>query len=172
MRIVDFMLAFPTLVIAMCIVAIIGPGTTTPTLAAVVVSIPLFARVARAAALTEREKEYVLAAQALGASPGRILVRTVLPAILPTIRVQAAIAAALAVQLEASLSFLGMGVRPPTPSLGAMLQTARGFVYSSASYGIFPGIALVIIIMALLMIANSLGTEARLTVEDPGSVDQ
>lgn len=168
MRIVDFMLAFPTLVIAMLIVAILGPGTETPTLAAVIVSIPLFARVARATTLSEREKEYVLAARALGASPFRIMSRTVLPAIFPVIRVQAAIVAALAVQLEASLSFLGMGVRPPTPSLGAMLQTARGFVYAAPTYGVFPGVFLVLITMALLVVANALGRQSDVRVDATG----
>jgi len=168
MRIVDFMLAFPTLVIAMSIVAILGPSTETPTLAAIVVSIPLFARVARASTLSEREKEYVLAARALGAPPFRIMFRTILPAILPVVRVQAAIVAALAVQLEASLSFLGMGVRPPTPSLGAMLQTARGFVYTAPTYGVFPGVFLVLITMALLVVANTLGRQSQVRLDATG----
>jgi peptide/nickel transport system permease protein len=165
MRIVDFMLAFPTLVIAMSIVAVLGPSTETPTLAAIIVSIPLFARVARAATLSEREKEYVLAARALGASRFRIMFRTILPTIFPVIRVQAAIVAALAVQLEASLSFLGMGVRPPTASLGGMLQAARGFVYIAPTYGVFPGVFLVLITMALLVVANTLGRQSDMRVD-------
>ncbi|MCU1494257.1 MAG: transporter permease protein [Acidimicrobiaceae bacterium] len=156
MRAVDFMLAFPTLVIAMTIVAIVGPSTATPVLATIVVSVPLFARVARASTLVERQKEYVLAARALGASSGRIMARQILPAIMPVLRVQAAIAGALAVQLEASLSFLGMGVRPPTPSLGAMLNTARQYLSQSWSYGVFPGLGLFGIIMLLIMLANSM----------------
>ncbi|MCU1488603.1 MAG: transporter permease protein [Acidimicrobiaceae bacterium] len=159
MRGVDFMLAFPTLVIAMTIVAIVGPSTATPVLATIVVSIPLFARVARASTLVERQKEYVLAARALGASSVRIMVRQILPAIMPVLRVQAAIAGALAVQLEASLSFLGMGVRPPTPSLGAMLNTARQYLSQSWSYGVFPGLGLFLIIMLLLMLANSMSDD-------------
>jgi peptide/nickel transport system permease protein len=145
----------------MLIVAILGPGTLTPTLAAIVVSIPLFARVVRAAALSEREKEYVLASRALGSPPGRIMARTLLPAVLPVILVQAAIVAALSVQLEASLSFLGLGVRPPTPSLGAMLQSARGFLYTSPTYGIFPGLFLALITMAFLIVANALGARTQ-----------
>ena len=156
MRVVDFMLAFPTLVIAMSIVAIVGPSTETPILAAIVVSVPFFARVSRAATLAEREKEYVLAARALGQSPVPIVIRQVLPAISGVLRVQAAIVGALAVQLEASLSFLGMGVRPPTPSLGAMLNAALQYLNQSWAYAVFPGLALMLIIALLLVLANAM----------------
>jgi peptide/nickel transport system permease protein len=94
--------------------------------------------------------------------------RTLFPSVLPVIRVQAAIVAALAVQLEASLSFLGMGVRPPTPSLGAMLQTARGFVYSAPTYGVFPGVFLVLITMALLVVASTLGRQSGVRADPTG----
>ena len=168
MRVVDFMLAFPTLVIAMSIVAILGPSTVTPTIAAIIVSIPLFARIARARTLSEREKEYVLASRALGAPPFRIMFRTILPSITGVIYVQAAIVAALAVQLEASLSFLGMGVRPPTPSLGGMLQTASSFIYTAPTYGVFPGLMLVVITTALLIVANRLGRHSEVRVDATG----
>jgi len=156
MRVVDFMLAFPTLVIAMSIVAIVGPSTETPILAAIIVSIPFFARVSRAATLAEREKEYVLAARALGQSSVPIIIRQILPAISGVLRVQAAIVGALAVQLEASLSFLGMGVRPPTPSLGAMLNAALQYLNQSWAYGVFPGLALMLVIGLLLALANAM----------------
>ena len=109
MRVTDFALALPSIVVGLIIVVILGPGTITPALAGVVVTLPLFARVARGSTLAEREKPYVLATRALGARQTRIIFRTLLPAIVPVIVVQAAIAAAFAILLEASLSFLGLG---------------------------------------------------------------
>jgi ABC-type dipeptide/oligopeptide/nickel transport system permease subunit len=156
MRVTDFALALPSLVIGLVIVVLLGPGTITPALAAVVVTLPLFARVARGSTLAEREKSYVLATRALGASQRRIIFRTIFPAILPVIVVQAAIAAAFAILLEASLSFLGLGVRPPTPSLGAMVQDAEAYAYSDATYAIFPGITLGIIVGLFIALGNTL----------------
>ena len=103
MRVTDFALALPSIVVAAIIVVILGPGTITPALAGVVVTLPLFARVARGSTLAEREKPYVLATRALGARQTRIIFRTLLPAIVPVIVIQAAIAAAFAILLEASL---------------------------------------------------------------------
>jgi peptide/nickel transport system permease protein len=156
MRLTDFALALPSLVVGLVIVVLLGPGTTTPALAAVVVTLPLFARVARGSTLSEREKPYVLATRALGASQKRIILRTVFPAILPVIVVQAAIAAAFAILLEASLSFLGLGVRPPTPSLGAMVQDAQAYAYSDATYAIFPGVALAIVVGLFIALGNAI----------------
>jgi peptide/nickel transport system permease protein len=156
MRLTDFALALPSLVVGLVIVVLLGPGTTTPALAAVVVTLPLFARVARGSTLSEREKPYVLATRALGASQKRVVLRTVFPAILPVIVVQAAIAAAFAILLEASLSFLGLGVRPPTPSLGAMVQDAQAYTYSDATYAIFPGVALAIIVGLFIALGNAI----------------
>jgi peptide/nickel transport system permease protein len=163
MRITDFLLGFPALVAAMIVVAIFGASKTTPIAAAIFVTIPLFARVVRGSVLAERSKEYVIAAQALGASPGRILLRTLLPAVLPVVLVQAAIAGALAVQLEAGLSFLGIGVPPPNPSLGSMLFSAKGFLYNAPLYGVFPGVALTLLVGALVVLSNAL--EARESVD-------
>ena len=110
MRVADFLLGFPALVAAMIVVAIFGASKISPTAAAILITMPLFARVVRGAVLSERNKEYVLASRALGAGTMRLLARTLLPTVMPLILVQAAVAAALAVQLEAGLSFLGMGV--------------------------------------------------------------
>jgi peptide/nickel transport system permease protein len=158
MRLTDFALALPSIVVGLIIVVILGPGTTTPALAGVVVTLPLFARVARGSTLAERPKPYVLATRALGARPTRIIFRTLLPAIIPVIIVQAAIAAAFAILLEASLSFLGLGVRPPTPSLGGMVQDAQAYANTHATYAIFPGVMLAIIVGLFIALGNMLET--------------
>lgn len=164
MRVQDFLLGFPPLILAMIIVAISGASVFTPLLAAVVVFFPLFGRVIRAAALVERNKEYVLASRALGASSRRILLRTLLPSVMPVVWVQGAIVAAVAVQLEASLSFLGVGVPPPTPSLGSTLFSAQGYVGAAPLYGVFPGVALAVLIGALVLFANALESRESVSV--------
>lgn len=156
MRIADFLLGFPALVAAMIVVAVFGASKTSPTVAAILITTPLFARVVRGAVLSERNKEYVLATRALGAGTARLLARTLLPTVVPLILVQAAVAAALAVQLEAGLSFLGMGVPKPEASLGSMLFSAKGFLYQSPGYAIFPGVAITIVIGALIVFSNAL----------------
>jgi peptide/nickel transport system permease protein len=163
-RVQDFLLGFPPLILAMIIVGILGPSVLTPLIAAVVAFFPLFGRVIRSSALVERNKEYVLASRALGASPRRILLRTLLPTVLPVVYVQAAIVAAVSVQLEASLSFLGVGVPPPTPSLGSMLSEAEGFVSIAPFYAIFPGLALAIVIGGLVVFANGLGSRQAVNI--------
>jgi peptide/nickel transport system permease protein len=164
MRVQDFLLGFPPLILAMMIVAIFGASVLTPLVAAVVVFFPLFGRVIRASTLVERNKEYVLASRALGASTRRILLRTLLPSVLPVVWVQGAIVAAVAVQLEASLSFLGVGVPPPTPSLGSMLYSAQGFFGNAPLYGVFPGLALAVLIGGLVLFANALGSRESVSV--------
>jgi peptide/nickel transport system permease protein len=154
--VVDFLLGFPALVLALTMVALTGPGRTAPFVAGVGVIVPLFARVIRAATLGERGKEYVTASRALGAGTTRILTRTILPAIMPVVVVQLTVAAAIAVQLEAALSFLGAGVAPPAPSLGGMLQTSRSFLYNNPWYGVFPGLFLSFIIASLLVLGRAL----------------
>ena len=163
-RVQDFLLGFPPLILAMIIVGILGPSTLTPLIAAVAAFFPLFGRVIRSSALVERNKEYVLASRALGARPRRILLRTLLPTVLPVVYVQAAIVAAVSVQLEASLSFLGVGVPPPTPSLGSMLSEAEGFVSIAPLYAVFPGLALAVLIGGLVLFANALGSRQAVNI--------
>ena len=95
---------------------------------------------------------------ALGAGPTRIIFRTILPAVIPVVIVQASIAAAFAILLEASLSFLGLGVRPPTPSLGGMVQDAQAYSYTDATYAIFPGLMLAIVVGLFIALGNTLET--------------
>ena len=152
MRIVDFLLGFPPLVLALVLSAIIGPSSLTPMFATTVISIPLFARMVRGSALAESQKEYVTASRVSGASNLRIMMRTLLPSLRGIILVQAAIVGALAIQVEASLSFLGLGVPPPAPSLGGMVFSSLAFVRNSPLYGLFAGIALVLIIGSFMLL--------------------
>lgn len=153
MRIVDFLLGFPPLVLALVLSAIIGPSRLTPMFATTVISVPLFARMVRGSTLAERRKEYVTASRVSGASDLRIMMRTLVPSLRGIILVQAAIVGALAIQVEASLSFLGLGVPPPAPSLGGLLFVSMGFVGNAPLYGIFAGVALVCVIASFMMLA-------------------
>jgi peptide/nickel transport system permease protein len=153
MRIVDFLLGFPPLVLALVLSAIIGPSFLTPMFATTVISIPLFARMVRGSTLAERRKEYVTASRVSGASDLRIMLRTLVPSLRGIILVQAAIVGALAIQVEASLSFLGLGVPPPAPSLGGLLFSSLGFVGNAPFYGIFAGAALVLLIGSFMVLS-------------------
>jgi peptide/nickel transport system permease protein len=125
MRIVDGLLAFPPIILAMATVAVLGPDLRNTIIAIGVVQIPRFARQVRAMSASLREREFVLAARVLGASPAHIMGRAVLPNLLPVVMVQCTLTFATAVLTEAALSFLGLGTQPPTPSWGAMLNTGK-----------------------------------------------
>jgi peptide/nickel transport system permease protein len=155
MRLVDVILAFPAILLALSLITILGQGAMNGMIAVVVVSIPAFARLVRAGTLQQQAQEYVLAARAIGAGDSRIMLRTILPNCLSAVLVQAAIAAGVAVLLEAALSFLGLGVVPPAPSLGQMLNTGRLYMYRAPWYGIFPGIALTALVLSLNLLADT-----------------
>ncbi|MGH2616621.1 MAG: ABC transporter permease [Thermomicrobiales bacterium] len=153
MRIIDIVLAFPAILLAMGLIAVIGAGWGNGALAVTIVSIPAFARLTRASVLQEKVREYVMAAQTAGAGMPRILFRTILPNCLGPLLVQAAFVATWAILLEAALSFLGLGVSPPTPSWGQMLSAGKTFLYRAWWYGFFPGLALTLVVLSL----NTLG---------------
>ncbi len=153
MRAIDIVLAFPAILLAMGLIAVIGAGWVNGALAVTIVSIPAFARLTRASVLQEKSREYVMAAQTAGAGTPRILFRTILPNCLGPLLVQAAFVATWAILLEAALSFLGLGVSPPTPSWGQMLSAGKTNLYRAWWYGFFPGLALTLVVLAL----NSLG---------------
>ncbi|MGH2559809.1 MAG: ABC transporter permease [Thermomicrobiales bacterium] len=155
MRLVDVILAFPAILLAMGLIAVLGQGFLPAIVAVSVVSIPGFARLMRASVLAEKEREYVLAARAIGCAPGRLMLHTLLPNCLAPVIVQAAFIATWAVLLEASLSFLGFGVRPPTPSWGQMLSMSKDFLYRSPWYGLFPGAALTLVVLALYTLGDA-----------------
>jgi dipeptide transport system permease protein len=153
MRVIDVVLAFPAILLAMGLIAVIGAGWLNGALAVTIVSIPAFARLTRASVLQEKTREYVLAAQTAGAGTPRILVRTILPNCLGPLLVQVAFVATWAILLEAALSFLGLGVKPPTPSWGQMLSAGKTYLYRAWWYGFFPGLALTLVVLSL----NTLG---------------
>ncbi len=156
MRFLDFLLAVPAILLAMAVIAVLGPGVVNAVLAVAVVSIPAFARLTRASTLALKEREFVLAARAIGAGPAYLMFRTILPNSVSPLLVQATVAAAYAILLEAALSFLGLSTRPPEPSWGSMLNTGRSFLYQAPWYGLFPGILLTAAVLSLNGLADGL----------------
>jgi peptide/nickel transport system permease protein len=161
-RITDVLLAFPFLVVAVGLAAILGPSLTNATIALGVGAVPGLIRVARGEALALREEDYVRAAVANGASDLGILSRHVLPNMLSTLIVQATVTIPGAIIGEAVLSFLGLGVQPPTPSWGVMLHDAQSFLSQAPRLAVYPGLAIVVAAFAF----NLLGDGVR-DVFDP-----
>ncbi|WOH63732.1 ABC transporter permease [Bradyrhizobium sp. BWA-3-5] len=149
MRSVDVLLCLPTLLMAMLFVTLYGPGTATVIPVLAVVYAPTFTRVAYACVLSVRSMEYVEATETLGASRLRIMVRTILPNISGPMLVQLSLAAASAVVLESGLSFLGLGVVPPSPSLGGMIGAARSTMAHSVGLLVWPCIVLSIVTLTM-----------------------
>ena len=156
MRVVDVMFAFPVLLLALSIVAILGPGLTTAIIAIGVVYTPIFARVARASTLSVREESYVRAARGMGARPLEIIVRHVLPNVAAPLIVQTSLSLAFAILSEAALSFLGLGVQPPEPSWGRMLFDARGYLDQAWWMAVFPGLAVFVTVLAFNLLGDTL----------------
>ena len=156
MRGSDVLLAFPAVLLAMVVAVVLRAGSGGVMLAIAVISVPTFIRLAYAVMLAQRHQQYIEAAEAFGASSGYIIFRAVLPNALGPLAVQTAFTVANAVLLEAGLSFLGLGVQPPTPSLGLMLQEARSYIRSDAWFGICPGVAIVLMVLALNAVADGI----------------
>ncbi len=156
MRFTDMLLAFPPILLAMVIVAILGTGRRSVVLSIAIVSIPPLARLARAAMLGQKATDYVTATRTLGATSRHIIFRAILPNCLPPILVQVALAAGTAILLEAALSFLGLGVQPPAPSWGQMLYAARSYLSQAPWYGVFPGIFIMLLILGLDALSTGL----------------
>lgn len=156
MRLLDALLAFPAILLAIVILAILGPGSLNAMLAVAVVNIPVFARLARASTLVEKGKEYVEAARAVGARPNRILLRTILPNILAPIVVQITVSFAGAILLESALSFLGLGTPLPAPSWGSMLSVGRGYMALAPWYALAPGLAIMALVLGIYLLGDGL----------------
>jgi peptide/nickel transport system permease protein len=156
MRVMDAILAFPSLILALAIVTILKPGINQVMIAIGVTSIPVFARLVRAQTLSLKELDYALAARAMGAPARRILARHILPNTLAPIIVQASLGMAFAILAEAGLSFLGVGVRPPTATWGGMLQKALQATYRAPTLSIFPGVAIFVTVLALNLVGDAL----------------
>ncbi len=149
MRAVDGLLAIPAILLGIAAVAALGPGARNVTVTLALVQFPVFARLTRGAVLAEKQEEYVLAAVAVGARPLDILVRHILRNGISPIVVQAALAIGFSVLVEASLSFLGLGIRPPEPSLGSILDASRNVMRHAVWYPLLPGLVLVLLLYAL-----------------------
>lgn len=156
MRIMDVLLAFPSLLLAIAIVSVLGPGLPNALLAIAIVNLPIYARVVRASVLSVKEQEYVEAARALGASPLWILFFRIFPNALPPLIVQGTLGIATAILDAAALSFLGLGAQPPTPEWGAMLGTERNQVFSAPHLVFFPGLAIMITVLAFNLLGDGL----------------
>jgi peptide/nickel transport system permease protein len=156
MRVIDVMFAFPVLLLALAIVAILGPGVTTTMLAIGVVYTPIFARVARASTLSVRNEPYVAVSRTMGTGHAYILTRHILPNITGPLIVQTSLSLAFAILSEAALSFLGLGIQPPQPSLGRMIFDSQGFVTLAWWMAVFPGAAIFVIVLAFNLFGDGL----------------
>jgi peptide/nickel transport system permease protein len=156
MRAMDTLLAFPAVLLAIFIVAVLGPSLNNAILAVGIIYIPAFARVTRANVLSIREKEFVEAARCLGASDARIMLVSVLPNCLSPLLVQFSLGVGYAMLVEAGLSFLGLGVQPPTPAWGQMVGLARNFITLAPWLIAFPGLAIFLAVLAFNFLGDGL----------------
>lgn len=156
MRLTDVFMAFPGILLAIALVAVLGPDLRNVVIALVVIGWVGYARLVRGQILQLREMEFVLAARASGVGPVGVIVRHLLPNVLPTLVVQASLGMAGAILAEASLSFLGLGIAPPTPSWGAMINAGRSHLLDAPHLALFPGIAILLTVMGLNFLGDAL----------------
>ena len=156
MRPLDVLMAFPAILLAIALMSVFGTGVVLVAASLAVVYTPIVARVVRAAVLAVKAEIYVDGARALGAPARRLVLRHILPNAATPVLVQASVLMAIAILVEASLSFLGVGVRPPTPSLGLMLADGRGFMVQAPWMVIFPGLAIMAAVLGFNMVADGL----------------
>jgi len=156
MRVLDGVLAFPSIILALAIVTALGPGLGNAMLAIGIVTIPNFARIVRGSVLSLKEKEFVEAARAGGATARYIMLRVLLPNCLSPLLVQASVSFANAILTEAALSFLGLGVQPPTPSWGAMLDAGRKYLDQTGWYSFTAGAAIFLSVLSLNLVGDGL----------------
>lgn len=156
MRIMDVLLAFPSLLLAIAIVTILGPGLINALLAIGIVSIPAYARVTRSAVLTTREMDFVAASRSLGGSPMYILFGRILPNSLTPLIVQGTLGIATAILDAAALSFLGLGAQPPTPEWGSMLSAERNQVFTAPYLVFYPGLAIMLVVLSFNLLGDGL----------------
>nr|WP_090276950.1 ABC transporter permease [Mycolicibacterium komanii]CRL70752.1 dipeptide/oligopeptide/nickel ABC transporter permease [Mycolicibacterium komanii] len=156
MRVVDVMFAFPVLLLALAVVAILGPGVTTTILAIGIVYTPIFARVSRASTMSVRVEPFVSVSRSMGTGHLNILGRHILPNIAGPLVVQTSLSLAFAILSEAALSFLGLGIQPPQPSLGRMIFDSQGFVTMAWWMAVFPGAAIFVAVLAFNLLGDGL----------------
>lgn len=156
MRIMDVMLAFPYLLLAIAVVAVLGPGLINALIAITIVEIPSFARIARASVLSVKEMDFVTADRALGVSPARILFRRILPNAMTPLIVQGTLGIGTVIISAAALSFLGLGAQPPTPEWGIMLGEERNNIFNAPHLLFIPGIAITITVLGFNLLGDGL----------------
>jgi peptide/nickel transport system permease protein len=156
MRLVDVLLAFPGILLAIAFTAVLGPGLDHVILALCLIGWTGYARLVRGEILALREREFVQAARGLGCGPARVILRHLLPNLLPPLIIQATFGLAAAIVAEGSLSFLGLGVEPPTPSWGSMLNEGRQFLLVAPHLTAYPGLAIMITVVALNLVGDAL----------------
>ena len=156
MRPLDVLMAFPAILLAIALMSVFGTGALLVSAALAVVYTPVVARVVRAAVLATKVEVYVDGARALGATVPRVVLAHIVPNALTPVLVQASVLMAIAILVEAALSFLGVGVRPPTPSLGLMLADGRGFMLQAPWMVVFPGFAIMLAVLGFNMLADGL----------------
>lgn len=156
MRLMDVLFAFPLILLAIGIIAIIGPGAMGTSIAIAVVYTPIFARILRGPTLLLKDAEYVIAARAIGAADWRIMRDHLLPNLAPVILVQTSLSLSTAILVEASLSFLGLGTQPPTASLGRMLAESRNFLVLSPWPAVFAGTAILLAALGFNLLGDGL----------------
>jgi peptide/nickel transport system permease protein len=155
-RIMDIFLSFPVLLLAIAIAAMLGPSVRNAALAIAAVYTPLFARVIRGPVISERHRDYVLAARVIGASAPTIIRRHILPNVVSPIIIQGSSALSTAILIEAALSYIGLGTQPPAPSWGTMLSEGRTFLETAPWMSIFPGLAIALTVLAFNLLGDGL----------------
>jgi peptide/nickel transport system permease protein len=156
MRCMDILFAFPVMLLAIAIVAVLGAGIGNAMIAIAVVYTPIFARITRASVLSVREEVYVRAAVSIGAPDREIITRHILPNVAGPVIVQTSLSLGFAILTEAALSFLGLGVQPPQPSWGGMLYEAQGFIQQAWWMAVFPGLAIVLTVLSFNLVGDAL----------------
>jgi peptide/nickel transport system permease protein len=156
MRILDVVLAFPFLLLAIAIVSVLGPGLMNAMLGIAIVSVPAYARVIRASVISAREEDYVLAARAIGVAPISILFAHILPNAISPLIVQATLGIGTAILDVAALSFLGLGAQPPTPEWGSMLSAERNQVFTAPHLVFLPGLAIMLTVLGFNLLGDGL----------------
>jgi peptide/nickel transport system permease protein len=156
MRVVDVLVSFPTILLAIIVITVAGPGLANAMLAIGVAQVPLYARLTRGVVLKIRALDYVQAARAGGVGDLRIVWRHVLPNCIPTLIVQSTLFFATAILSAAYLGFLGLGAQPPTPEWGTMLAKARDFLRTAPHVSIFPGLTILVTVLGLNLLGDGL----------------
>jgi peptide/nickel transport system permease protein len=156
MRLMDLLLSFPYLLLAIVLIAAMGPGTVNTTLAIGIWALPTFARIVRASVLSIKQKEYVTASKAVGATDISIVISHIVPNFVSPVVVYATLFMANAIMMEAALSFLGLGVQPPTPSWGEMISSGRNFLMVAPHVATIPGLAIMLAVLGFNLLGDGL----------------